>query len=224
MSREIERSVEPDQRRADVRNAVAQLDPAPPRVVPRTATVADAVDLMRQANVGCVLVCDADRLVGLFTERDLMTRVLAVGKPLAHPVAEVMTPNPETVSPKDPIRLAVRKMKSGGHRHLPVVDADGRLVGLITQRDLLAAADSSLAVRRLEDRVRLLGRVAVGDVMETHVSVVAPDEAAAEAGRRMARHKIGCLPVLGEGGCLAGIVTEEDFLRWATEHMAAPIS
>ena len=47
------------------KDPVAQLDPAPPRVVPRTATVADAVDLMRQANVGCVLVCDADRLVGL---------------------------------------------------------------------------------------------------------------------------------------------------------------
>jgi CBS domain-containing protein len=104
-----------------------------------------------------------------------------------------------------------------------VVGSDGRLLGLVTQRDLLAAADSSLAIRRVQDRVRLLGRVAVGDVMETHVSVVAAGEPAAEAGRRMARHKIGCLPVVGDDGRLAGIVTEEDFLRWATEHMAVPV-
>lgn len=119
------------------KDPVAQLDPAPPRVVPRSATVADAVDLMRKDNVGCVLVCDGDRLVGLFTERDLMTRVLAVGKPLTQPVADVMTPNPETVSPKDPIRLAVRKMKSGGHRHLPVVDEGLRPVGMVSVKGVV---------------------------------------------------------------------------------------
>ena len=99
--------------------------------------MADAVDLMRRDNVGCVLVCDGDRLVGLFTERDLMTRVLAVGKPLSHPVAEVMTPDPETVSPKDPVRLAVRKMKAGGHRHLPVVDEAGRPVGMVSVKGVV---------------------------------------------------------------------------------------
>ena len=116
------------------KDPVTRLDPSPARVVGRSAAVADAVDLMRRDNVGCVLVCDADadRLVGLFTERDLMTRVLAVGKPLSHPVADVMTTEPETVSPKDPIRLAVRKMKSGGHRHLPVVDEAGRPVGIVS--------------------------------------------------------------------------------------------
>jgi CBS domain-containing protein len=119
------------------RDPVARLDPAPPRAVGRAAAVADAVDLMRRDNVGCVLVCDGDRLVGLFTERDLMTRVLAVGKPLAHPVADVMTPDPETVSPKDPIRLAVRKMKAGGHRHLPVVDEAHRPVGMVSAKGVV---------------------------------------------------------------------------------------
>jgi len=119
------------------RDPVTRLDPSPPRAVGRAAAVADAVDLMRRDNVGCVLVCDGDRLVGLFTERDLMTRVLAVGKPLSHPVAEVMTPDPETVAPKDPIRLAVRKMKAGGHRHLPVVDEAGRPVGLVSVKGVV---------------------------------------------------------------------------------------
>ena len=119
------------------KDPVARLDPAPPRSVERSAAVADAVDLMRRDNVGCVLVCEADRLVGLFTERDLMTRVLAVGKTLAHPVADVMTPDPVTVSPKDPVRLAVRKMKAGGHRHLPVIDEAGRPVGIVSAKGVV---------------------------------------------------------------------------------------
>jgi len=54
------------------------------------------------------------------------------------------------------------------------------------------------------------------------VSVAAPEDAAAVVGDRMIRHKIGCLPVVGSDARLVGIVTEEDYLRWATVHMAAP--
>jgi len=114
------------------RDPVTRLEPSPPRGVDRAATVADAVALMRRENIGCVLVCDAERLVGIFTERDLMCRVLAVGKPLTLPVADVMTPDPEAVQPADAIRVAVRKMKAGGHRHLPVVDEMGRPVGVLS--------------------------------------------------------------------------------------------
>ena len=61
----------------------------------------------------------------------------------------------------------------------------------------------------------------VADVMETHLSTVASDTAAAEAGARMAGHKIGCLPVVDDGR-LMGLVTEHDFLRWAIAHMERP--
>jgi CBS domain-containing protein len=114
------------------KDPVSRLDPSPPWSVERSATVADAVNLMRRENIGCVLVCDAGRLAGLFTERDLMCRVLAVGKPLSMSIAEVMTPEPVTVLPRDPIRIALRKMKAGGHRHLPVIDDDSRPVGLLS--------------------------------------------------------------------------------------------
>jgi CBS domain-containing protein len=109
------------------KDPVTRLEPRPPRGVDRAAAVADAVDLMRRENIGCVLVCEAEKLVGIFTERDL-----AVGKPLSLPVADVMTPNPETVQPQDAIRVAVRKMKAGGHRHLPVVDEMNRPVGVLS--------------------------------------------------------------------------------------------
>jgi CBS domain-containing protein len=114
------------------KDPVTRLEPSPPRAVDRSATVADAVALMRRENIGCVLVTDGERLAGLFTERDLMCRVLAVGKALTLSVGEVMTLEPVTVLPGDPIRVAVRKMKAGGHRHLPVVDENGRPVGVLS--------------------------------------------------------------------------------------------
>jgi CBS domain-containing protein len=114
------------------KDPVSRLEPQPARSVERSATVAEAVELMRKENTGCVLVCDAGQLVGLFTERDLMRRVLAVGKPLTMPIVEVMTPDPVTIMPRDPIRLAVRRFEGGGHRHLPVVDESKRPVGILS--------------------------------------------------------------------------------------------
>jgi CBS domain-containing protein len=117
--------------------SVSRLHPTPPRQVLPTQTVAEAVALMRQEGVGCVLVCADDALVGIFTERDLMRRVLAAGKPLSLPVAEVMTPRPVVVNPKEPIGAAVRRMEEGGYRHLPVVDEAGRPVGILSVKRIV---------------------------------------------------------------------------------------
>jgi CBS domain-containing protein len=117
--------------------SVSRLHPTPPRQVLPTQTVADAVALMRQEEVGCVLVCADERVVGIFTERDLMRRVLAAGKPLSLPVAEVMTPRPVMVNPKEPIGAAVRRMEEGGYRHLPVVDEAGRPVGILSVKRIV---------------------------------------------------------------------------------------
>jgi len=114
------------------KDPVSRLEPSAPHIVERSTTVAEAVVLMRRENFGCVLVCDEGRLVGLFTERDLMCRVLGVDKPLTAPIGDVMTPDPVTVVMADTIRVAVRKMKAGGHRHLPVVDENSRPVGILS--------------------------------------------------------------------------------------------
>jgi CBS domain-containing protein len=115
-------------------DSVSRLGPTPPRRVEADATVADAVELMRTEKVGCLLVVRGGRLAGVFTERDLLARVLAAGKPLSSPVEEVMTPDPVTVQPKDSIRTAIKRMQSGGYRHLPVVDADARPVGVLSAK------------------------------------------------------------------------------------------
>ena len=115
-------------------DSVARLDPTPPRAVDVAGTAADAVEAMREGNVGCLLITDRGRVVGVFTERDLLTRVLAPGRPLTASIRACMTANPVTVSPKDSVRTAVRRMQKGGYRHLPVVDEAGRPVGILSAR------------------------------------------------------------------------------------------
>lgn len=118
-------------------DSVSRLQPAPPLCVSPQNTIAEAIEHMRSGGGGCVLVCEGEKLVGIFTERDLMRRVLAVGKPLTVPVSEGMTPNPVAVHPKDPIGAAVRRMEEGGYRHLPVVDEAGRPVGLLSVKRIV---------------------------------------------------------------------------------------
>ena len=113
-------------------DSVSRLHPPPPRVVAPEASVADALALMRRGSVGCLLVARDDRLLGIFTERDLLTRVLAPGADLATPMHRCMTADPVTVHPKDPVRTAIRRMEEGGYRHLPVVDDGNRPVGILS--------------------------------------------------------------------------------------------
>jgi CBS domain-containing protein len=117
--------------------SVSRLHPTPPHHVRAEQPVAEAVALMRQQAVGCVLVCQNQRLVGIFTERDLMSRVLAARAPLSLPVSRFMTPNPVCVRLKDPIGMAVRCMEEGGYRHLPVVDEAGRPTGVLSVKRIV---------------------------------------------------------------------------------------
>lgn len=117
--------------------SVSRLDPTPPRQVGPQQSVAEAAALMRRENVGCLLVCQDGQIVGIFTERDLMRRVLAQGKPLTLPVSQFMTPDPVIVHPKDPIGVAVRRMEEGGYRHLPVVDEQGQVVGILSVKRIV---------------------------------------------------------------------------------------
>jgi CBS domain-containing protein len=115
---------------------VARLYPTQPWLVQAVQPVADAVKLMRDKKVGCVLVCEQRRIVGIFTERDLLRRVLAEGKPLDVAIQECMTPDPITVHPKDPISCAIKRMQKGGYRHLPVV-IDERPVGILSVKRIV---------------------------------------------------------------------------------------
>jgi len=113
-------------------DSVSRLFPTPPHQIEPHRAVSDAVAEMRKHRVGCLLVCDAGRLIGILTERDIMRRVIALGLPLTTSVAACMTPEPVTVSSKEPIRAAIERMEQGGYRHLPVLDEQQRLVGVLS--------------------------------------------------------------------------------------------
>ena len=100
-------------------------------------SVLDAARRMKEAQVGAVVVLDGDVLVGIFSERDLMTRVVVAGRdPSETPVSSVMTREVETAELEDRVDACEEKMRRAGCRHLPVL-ARGRVVGMISMRDLL---------------------------------------------------------------------------------------
>lgn len=117
--------------------SVSRLPLGEPHSINREATVADAIARMQQDKISCLLVLADARLAGIFTERDLLTRVLALRRPLSTPVAECMTADPVTVNAKDPIRTAIKRMQSGGYRHLPVMDEESRPVGILSAKKIV---------------------------------------------------------------------------------------
>ncbi|MBA3394393.1 MAG: CBS domain-containing protein [Deltaproteobacteria bacterium] len=106
-------------------------------------------------------------------------------------------------------------MRFKHHRHLPVVDDENRLVGLVTHRDLLRAQPSTLIGLSETERRARQADVRVDQIMERQVWTVSVDTLASVAGRTLLDHKYGCLPVVDEKRRIVGIVTERDYLRFA---------
>jgi len=110
------------------------------RILTATAEimVTDAARLMKKKSVGAVMVVkDNGRLAGIFTERDAVFRVLAEGRdPKTTRLSDVMTPQPQTITPEKPFGHALLMMYESGFRHVPVVE-DGKPVGMVSARDVL---------------------------------------------------------------------------------------
>ena len=105
--------------------------------VASSVSVADAVRVMNQHKIGSVLVLDQGRLTGIFTERDVLTRVVAAGRnPYVTPVHEVMTGNLVTIPPDSTVEQVMEIFTSRRCRHLPVLAPTGSLLGLISIGDI----------------------------------------------------------------------------------------
>jgi CBS domain-containing protein len=108
------------------------------------ATVYDAVKLMAEQRIGAILIAQAGKLEGIFTERDVVTRVVSRNlDPKTTRLKDVMTANPDTVAPSDTALAALEQMGRKGYRHLPVME-DNAIVGMVSVRDLFASIKDEL--------------------------------------------------------------------------------
>ena len=120
-------------------DAVNLLAPSEPIRLTPEATVEEAVTKMVDHRRAAVVIVDSeDRLVGIFTERDVLTRVVRQRRDAERTkLGEVMTLDPETLAPDDRICYAVNRMHVAGHRSVPLVDADRRPIGIVTVNDVV---------------------------------------------------------------------------------------
>ncbi len=135
-------------------------------------------------------------------------------------VRDLMTSEVETVQPSSTLAELLDLLQERNIRHVPVVDDEGELVGLVTQRDLLrrslaARGDLPLAVRE-----EVVSHRTVDEFMTAGVMTVDPDAPLGEAAELILDNKLGCLPVV-EGPHLVGIITEADFVAYVLEDTMA---
>ena len=111
------------------------LQPATPRLLDGDADVDEAIQLMHETGIDCVLVTEDDKLVGIFTDRDAVLK-LAGQAPQQRPIRELMTRDPVILRHDDPIAVAIHKMAVGGFRHIPIIDGAGLPTGVVTAKDV----------------------------------------------------------------------------------------
>ena len=135
-------------------------------------------------------------------------------------VKDRMTPNPICGHLAMPVTEAQTLMREKNIRHLPIVDEEKKLVGLITQRSLLRALPSDVSSFSQFEVSYILAKIKVRDVMVKDLITIDEDTAIEEAARIMADRKIGCLPVMRDGG-LVGIITDNDLFTIMVDLLGA---
>ena len=128
------------------------------------------------------------------------------------PVSEIMRREFASLREDDRLDLAEQVMKLGRVRHLPVLAADGRVVGIVSNRDLLEASLTTVLAFDPVARRGFLHSIAISEVMTRSVETAAPTTPLGVAASQMIRNKVGCLPVVRPDGTMIGLVTETDLL------------
>ncbi len=131
-------------------------------------------------------------------------------------VAEIMTREPYTLGPDDSLADARNLMAEHHVRHIPILSGEGSLVGLVSQRDVLAAADSSVLKDGGSGGKEQY--VALSSIMTAPVRTADERDGLRGAALYLQKHKVGCLPVLSDGK-LVGIITDADFVAVAINLM-----
>ncbi len=129
-------------------------------------------------------------------------------------VKDLMSRELHTLKSTDTVRQACELMLNKRVRHVPIVDEQGKFVGLLTKRDVLAVSVSVLADIDAAERHELESSIPISEVMITEIAVAQEDTALLEAARFLLKQKHGCLPIFRDSQ-LVGILTEADFVKLA---------
>lgn len=180
---------------------------------------------MAEHKIGCLPVIELGKLAGIVTTTDIlrhqvrisMSAVSAETEPAGgRTVRDVMTPNPEAVHPDDHLLDAAGRMQMRRIRHLPVVDGELRVIGMLSDRDIRAAiGDPTLAQR--DDGSPGLELMRVSDAMSTPPVTTTPDRSCSQVARELATLSASAVPVTDEAGKLLGMLSYVDVLRGLTE-------
>jgi CBS-domain-containing membrane protein len=131
-------------------------------------------------------------------------------------VSQMMTTDVVSVDETDYLSNLLESLQALRFRHLPVTDGD-RLIGLLTERDLLRLSTSNLLPHRTQQDHALFERFRVRDVMQRDVITVTPETLVTDAGKLLLDKRLGCLPVVNAANQLVGIVTSSDFVAAVTK-------
>jgi CBS domain-containing protein len=203
---------------------VRDLMSCPVKSISENESLPAAAQAMRGARIHSLPVVDENgRMVGILTDGDLLSamageRLSAPGDPWQLPVDVLMTHEPRALGPDATLDEAAWTLVDAGVRHLPVVEEDGRLVGILSERDLR---------ERLGGKAREWPHAAREALEERLGNVMTPDPLALRTGTPVARalelftdERVGALPVVDEDGRLRGILSYVDLLRWLRERPA----
>lgn len=117
---------------------LSSLDLDPPIIIPDGSSIGEVISQLQNRSQGCVLVEKDGKLSGILTERDILLKITGKGLDLEKgKVENFMTGNPESLLKEDPVAYALNKMYVGGFRHVPLVDSQGSIVGLVSLIDIV---------------------------------------------------------------------------------------
>jgi CBS domain-containing protein len=121
-----------------IKDRMTDLEPKTPTTVAPETPVGEILKLMVDQSIGCVLVVEEEKIVGIFTERDALYKLnTSFHRFKDQPVSEFMTKEPQTLDLQAKVVFALQRMDLGGFRHIPIVDAEGHPTGVISVRDIL---------------------------------------------------------------------------------------
>ena len=128
-------------------------------------------------------------------------------------IKDWMSKSPVTAKPSTSIMKAAKLMKENGFRRLPVIDDAGRLVGIVSDRDIKEASPSKATTLDMHELYYLLSEIKVGDIMTKTVVSISPDATVEKAAVLMLRHTVGGMPVVDTNNIVVGVITDSDIFK-----------